>query len=434
MRPLWTIGLFGFAACSAPNPYLDDSETSRSTTNFLVTTMPSSSATSSGTLDSGASTSEPSTSTAGPGETTNEAEDTVESNDVSDPTEPTDTNDPSEGTTSGTASDGETTGATEGVGMCPAETHRCLPAPPEGWRGPVAGWQGAPAEQPPCPSDLPDSSIDGGMDLQGTGTNCVCECTPSANTGCSRHERVIAGASGCATPGFRFVPANDSCTPVQTDIAPEDLLIWAAQGRAPVNSGRCNETSSSSYDEPYFAERFASCRPRDSFPICEDGSSLCTPVSLRQFEEGMCIYRPTTGEAESDGPSACPEGYPEHRVIYGSEFTDTRSCSDCQCGSAPEGECSGWVELFGQPCEGSSGSDLIDTIDPQEDQNPLVCYTVDRAVRGVRWRSTTVDARCSRSGGRAEGSVEPVSGTVVCCAGPQAESETSSTSSDASSG
>lgn len=442
MRPLWTIGLLGFAACSAPNPYLDESESSRSTStsNFLVTTMSMTSAGSNGTEGAEASTTESLVTTSVADETSEESEDSIEGHDTSDPTrDATDTGELPGETTGGTT-DGDASSDSGNIMMCPTETHRCLPPPPEGWRGPVAGWQGDPSNQPGCPSSLPDAGIDGGMNLQGTGTTCVCECTPS-NAGCTGCESspgcdfiLISTRAGldCAEqePGvgefWGHLVFDDRCSAVNT-LAPTDSLAqWMALGLPRVDRGRCNVTSSSSYEEPYYAERFASCRPQDGFPLCEDGSGLCAPRSVRRFDEGMCIYRSATGTPEEDGPSACPAEYPNHRLIYGSGFNDTRSCTACSCGDRPTGQCQGWVSLYGQSSDGSTCSGLLRTITPNpdwDDTEAYRCEPVNGRVRSVQWHTSSVDARCSRSGGRAQGTVEPLSATVVCCTGPDVESD-----------
>jgi hypothetical protein len=108
---------------------------------------------------------------------------------------------------------------------------------------------------------------------------------------------------------------------------------WSAS--APV-IGTCAPTETVTLPEPAFVSDHALCSPR-STPSCGAGT-VCVPAVIPPFE-ALCIFK--------QGDEQCPPSPYSERIVYHTDFDDSRGCSECECGD-PNGVCTGInVQLHG---------------------------------------------------------------------------------------
>jgi hypothetical protein len=132
-------------------------------------------------------------------------------------------------------------------------------------------------------------------------------------------------------------------------------------------------------------------------------SGVCAPPAASSFQ--ICIYQA--------GDQSCPStSYTNKQLVYGG-ISDTRTCTDCSCGS-PDGACKGGDALVNgsnPPC-GIGGSTIA--------LHSGSCAGVAVSLLSLSGEVTTApkldDAgSCAPDGGAPTGSATPTTPITVCC-------------------
>jgi hypothetical protein len=131
---------------------------------------------------------------------------------------------------------------------------------------------------------------------------------------------------------------------------------------------------------------------------CSSGD-LCVPERDPGFA-AYCVRR--------SGDHDCPKsGYTVKHVLYDG-FTDTRSCTDCTCGSVSDDACDmSSVGAYGGACSIFSTSDYTPL--------PTACASVGLGVMRMSYAPVASGGSCTHHGGSPKGSVRPAKPTTFCC-------------------
>jgi hypothetical protein len=240
----------------------------------------------------------------------------------------------------------------------------CNAVAPVGWFGPVTYAVVEPgAPMPGCPDDVLEAGptvLDGFVD-PGPAV-CTCECELSAPLTCNSCMETSA-SQNCQNGGgyyggcpYNNVTVTDDCTNV--DILGFLSFSSTEQGYYYGGGGAvmCEEESEDLIPPFAWQATIATCRVPDTALACTEG--ICVPPTPEGFEAKWCIYQ--TGDLE------CTDANFPVKSSFWTEVEDTRSCTNCQCGTADQ-SCDGLeLQVFGGPdCAGEPvaliGSDNICT-------------------------------------------------------------------------
>lgn len=223
-------------------------------------------------------------------------------------------------------------GGTDAGPPCPGAL-TCEPAAPLGWNGPIVLVTGAGDAAPPgCPAMAPVTAFTARSGLDAPDATCGCTCTPpsAGQMSCGSAQVTSHTQMGCITVGInRGSVANGGC--MQLSSLP-DTGYW-------------------SVSMPSFSTSASGCTPAPevtvpapSWNASHRGCGFGTPTSCGS--EQVCVPPRADGERLCvwvEGDSACPAAFPA-RVETAEDVTDTRTCSECTCGSIT-GSCGGSVSL-----------------------------------------------------------------------------------------
>lgn len=213
---------------------------------------------------------------------------------------------------------------------------QCADAAPAGWFGPAIYARtpdGVMAPECPAEFNAPGPSVLEGWSEPGPAL-CECECELSSPLNCT---------------AYTYTHANASCnsftqyTPVTTTCTNATITNWSNFYSYAQNVPMCMETSSEVLPSAQWDAAIRSCKVDDAGLACGDGGT-CTPVAPEGFEAAMCVYK--------DGDNECPAGAYSNKLLFYSNFEDTRECSNCSCG-AVQATCSAPMLVFEEPdCAG----------------------------------------------------------------------------------
>lgn len=308
--------------------------------------------------------------------------------------------------------------ASDGMGgqasLC---TGQCVPVPPEGWFSPTLLWYGPPEEEPQCPDWAPTDGYHGSADLVAPASNCgLCACDPPTGE-CGLPSKLTAGSSGCTTPGGVYTSFNPpsnwdgSCTA-------QDAIPAGAQcnGKPCVKSLSIEPlTLTESGCTPHVVvandpktgagwQTSALACQASSYPAC-NSKEICAPAAESPPGFSTCIFTWDNHD--------CPSSYPVKHVFY-DDFSDTRTCTECECNPPAESECTAKIAVFEDgACTVPVFSDL--SITPQAEP-----YCVDLTA-GLPLGSKTIKSvtykpgACSPSGGAPRGDLALTGEVTFCC-------------------
>lgn len=246
------------------------------------------------------------------------------------------------GTTSGTGDSGTTGGA-----MCPETTHACLPAVPSGWTGPLAVHTGAAAELPPsCQGGYTQPLFDLNGDLQAPPVTCDCECGDPVGTTCQpitmdRYANVSCSATPTGTQiGGSFAERQCKMVADYTMVFTGTFHKMSDGGVS--TPGACTEMPTEIIPMASWSSALRGCGTTTPDAGGCGMDETCAPVVPDAFAD-TCIAQ--TGDVQ------CPVSPYSERAVYYGDFADTRSCSECTCGT-PTGTCGGTVDFRNGECDG----------------------------------------------------------------------------------
>ena len=348
-----------------------------------------------------------------------------------------------------TSSAGEETSSSGEPVVC-GDGGVCIPAIPDGWNGPVATRTiGIEEDIPPCGgeayTDLQVSDAFAG--LQADDYECGCECNPGSLSCAGDAELQLsdyppgAGLSPCTSPNYVYDETIASGAPQSVSIPMADIRGVVLGNDPSTNvAGSCTPNATTQASPAGFGTRTIACGTFDGSPQgCGDG--LCVPQPSAPYEAGVCVW--------AEGDLDCPAGF-DDRTLYHSDFSDTRDCTACTCGSA-SGSCEnasirvrGWCDVDGSicfgptcgpggtfPCEEDFEGTIADfsvcePIGAVDFCTPLcgdgeICascslsHTLEE-LRDITYQAGTPDASCPPSGGNPIGSVSGTEPLTMCCA------------------
>jgi len=267
---------------------------------------------------------------------------------------------------------------------------RCFPSAAAGWTGPV--WVGTAETALDCPGEAPHLAMTAGTGLVIPAATCECSCNEAPTLSCGE-VREYRWDDVCGDDG----PSNFGAT--YSDVSacnawPQQLM----QTGSP--TGVCNSTPQKTelIPSPRFGRIMTACAGVDRGG-CGGSNPVCLDVPNPAFPQ-TCIYR----EGEHD----CPTQFLA-RFLYYSDFSDTRSCSDCEDSCLATGfECHRAVDVFSpsEDCDGdSSRIDLRSPLGPCEAlgsfrllepvvTSPGSCTTPQSSLNGVATATQPVTVCC----------------------------------------
>lgn len=305
----------------------------------------------------------------------------------------------------GDGRDGDTSDATDGSGGSGTEESAdtvvtgvpvecngggvCLPAPPEGWSGPVAIGSGPAGAALACPSAWP-LMVAAHRDLTANGATCECDCTPPPGQ-CQVTYQYFA-SNACVIPVIGAGGnAGSSC------IA-HGSLDNSVHVRVTLNPpGECTPQPVENIPTAAWGEDVVVCTAMGG-DACDDGSCYQTPPE--GLNAKLCIAR--------QGEHDCPGGvYSQIERVY-EAVNDTRGCMPCGCTLNGDTSCSdgGLAEYSSLTC-----GDSPTVINPGDCRSS----SVDGNTWAVRYSGTQPTVSCSPSTPQASGAATAAGATTLCC-------------------
>ena len=297
--------------------------------------------------------------------------------------------------TSGTGGTGGSGGTgTAGQGGSPSCDGKCVPPPPDSWKGPFLMRQSSSADDPapPCDGEFAQEQglFHGDLSFD---DNCPCACQ-DANNPVKRAVIRWFDASCAGAPCETFEIENQTCQ--QLPDAPCGGNPNAVGVEA---GGYCEPDGPTDPAPPEWLTETRGCIPNYAESgLCGLPDDLCLPP---QPPEGMlCIMQP--------GDHDCPSGAP-----YGTRFErfgawqDNRTCSPCIC--QPTSEIGHLLPGTSSTCDGP-GSTTIPV--------PMPCSDVlDTFPHFVKFNAQQInEPNCAAVAvPTMDGTVEPTTMTTFCC-------------------
>ena len=303
--------------------------------------------------------------------------------------------------------------------------YACVPRAPSGWSGPVALFNAAAVVTPPsCPSGFVETPVfEGHSELATPPATCsTCSCSVSGVT-CSSPQpaspddeaAVFFSEPECAG-GCGWVPPDDGnllkpgmCVGLTFGVetpgtcsAPRSVQLGLS---TPSGTAKCEPSTQTPTIPPVaWADNARACHASTSDKGCESGF-VCAPKANHPFEDKLCIVR--IGE----GDVSCPEGPYSQKHVFYRDAQDTRSCTDCDCGSATNVRCEGELQTYASTT-GCSNQDGVIPLGTCGDFPPARTEGDGFS----KWFRLSVQpkASCSSSGGEPIGTVTPTRPQTIC--------------------
>lgn len=283
-------------------------------------------------------------------------------------------------------------GTTDGGPSCTDLDKTCAGAVPATFQGPVVLYSssGTPSA---CPAEYPaEVSDELHADLTIPSAQCKCNCSAAAAT-CGAPSVYEHADTNCSGGLFKASMTANVCK----------TFTFGAGHKASVNKpiptlGSCTSSSSHSIPKATWGTDARSCGGADLAGACGDGG-VCLPPQPSGAK--VCVYK--------DGDVGCPAGYYSAKQLFHGDFTDSRACGFCSCGSATGGECMGSVQFTngGSACSGLSATVSIGT----------TCSAVLSNVDGGKYiPGTHTPGSCPPQGGLLSGTVSETLPVTFCCA------------------
>ena len=214
----------------------------------------------------------------------------------------------------------------------------CVPPVPAGWSQPASLWEGPGNATPPSCSqsggydNLLSQANDG---LVVPGANCPsCSCSGPQGVACQVAAASFFNNGTCAGGAGSLNIAQGICQGFVTTAFDPQSVRWTS---ATPGGGVCVPQPSGPAVIPplEWADQAQTCGVQSIGGGC--GGGVCVPSPTSPFSASVCIQR--------SGDFACPAGYPI-RELYFAGANDSRSCSNCGCGSPTGLSCVGTMQLY----------------------------------------------------------------------------------------
>lgn len=248
------------------------------------------------------------------------------------------------GGSGGTSGSGGATGGSGGVagtgGAC-GNNSECLPAPSNGFQGPVAVWTGKTSDTAPSCSTsggYPNQKLNLKTNVSTPAATCpTCTCDAPTGVTCPTSvDLTYYGGANCGGSTYWGDPSNPIAVTSQCG---NWTLAHGPNGEHPQSAvfdalptgGTCMPHSSGQANIPP--------PTYDQVRVCGDATtsacgsgSVCAPTPAQSFK--LCVYQ--------SGDVTCPQPFSQKSTDYTS-LSDGRMCSNCDCGVPTGDTCSGTV-------------------------------------------------------------------------------------------
>jgi len=276
----------------------------------------------------------------------------------------------------------------------------CIPEVPAGWQGPMEVYAGM-AAPPACTTGFAQS-VGANDVLQAPAATCGCSCGPSTIT-CNPPTMAFTDSMTCGAVG---ACATTSLTPNVCQTLDErshcatavtlDMSLLAGTSV----TGSCTPAPVRDVPQYTWGVQARGCASTVAPARVNCGSGqICAPTPGAGFAQKLCISHA--------GDVACPgSGYGVKHLYYTS-VDDTRTCTDCTCGSPTGGSCSFSVVGYSSSDKSCSGN--------------AITYLPGTKCAGVqqpgdfRLTIAPTNGSCAASTSSATGTATPSGPVTVCC-------------------
>lgn len=291
---------------------------------------------------------------------------------------------------------GGTTGSESGGPLCDPATHRCVPAAPAGWDGPVALFENAAdAATPTCGEGFPLFAFEAFTDLEVAAAQCGCTCGPPNNATCATPTVQRKNAVNCGV-------APDSSWLVSVcsnSVAGPTGQYWRAISQ--VNGGTCMAMPTNIVPPAGFETRITACAAAGGDALGCEGDESCIPSPEAPLDGRMCVWQA--------GNLQCPAGEWSSRQLLHESLDDDRGCSQCACGNAT-GACTGSVTVRNLQC-GAGG-----VVTQTSLSIGAACQQLNYAIfSGGPPSVTPSNPTCAAANSTPVGDADPVGPITLCC-------------------
>jgi hypothetical protein len=308
----------------------------------------------------------------------------------------------------------------------------CVPPVPPGWSGPVQLYDGAIAGAPSCAPPFAMNAYDGfGMLNPGAHSCSPCLCSSPSGVSCSAPSVLFypqatvmpppdggrtdagrrdggpieagGGCTGCADNRTTSASCGSYGTSMCTGGGGNVALDV---GASTASGGMCTRSGGvSSMTSPTFSNLGRACSPTAPTSMAGCGMGRCMPrTSGAPWLGNYCVHMPGM-------IATCPMGPYTMRHVFHQSFTDTRTCTSCNCSTPTGVSCSGDVAFYSSgafPCT----SGYLGTFGSSD-----VCATIATSAPQYQFvgASDFSGGSCTASGGATTGSVTPQMAHTFCC-------------------
>lgn len=309
----------------------------------------------------------------------------------------------------------------------------CVSAVPDTWTGHFVLFDGPPGMDPDCPSSFPGTTnaFLGNGSLDAPPADCSpCTCGGPTGQTCNTpteftiRDAALNMACGEAVPGsincvgsLDFGPADGSCfldfilpaantcgpnPGMMCDMGTSPCNVSASAVATTVTGGLCAPAGGvATVPSPTWMNLGRGCGDPVAAGQGCNGTQVCLPKPEAPYESGVCISK--------EGDNACPPGAFTQKHLFFQEFTDTRACEACSCGSPAGSTCTATVQLY--------SDNLCGNLTASFPAGGCANLAGNPAVRGRRLSVTQppTGGGCAADGGDPTGETTPTTPTTFCC-------------------
>jgi hypothetical protein len=239
--------------------------------------------------------------------------------------------------------------------------------------------------------------LDGHQGLDAPTAQCsMCSCADPAGVTCSDPTVRFFGDQGCAN-ACGEAKASASCSQASLQCAQASLL--SREVFSTPSGGSCApSTEVPTIPKPSWMTTGIGCQPQGPIVSCGQ-NEVCARGPTATFN--LCVYQ--------SGDVACPPGPYANKQVFFQHVDDTRSCSNCACGS-PQVDCSGGTVSLSPNSNCSAG---IQSSVPASCGVDGILASDPVYVQLVT--PPTPMGSCPASGGQPTGTATPAQPVTVCC-------------------
>ncbi|MEZ4299416.1 MAG: hypothetical protein R3B70_30980 [Polyangiaceae bacterium] len=303
----------------------------------------------------------------------------------------------------------------------------CVPAVPNTWSGYFLLYEGSPVGDPGCTEQFPMDSYVGNFNLNAPAATCAaCACGSPSGEVCTPPSLIVGLDVPCGgTPSLLsqlFMPGGWGavCTTAQDAsgpyYSPAGLTICGPGGDQPCHQAITADapTVSGGFCTPSGGMATVTPATWDGFGHACSGATLtgkgcaigqtCLPKPADPYIGGLCIKKA--------GVQNCPAGQFSQKHVFFDDFTDSRTCTGCNCGIPTGSTCAGNITTHADSVQNQCLSPVA-TFPAGTCQN----LTGNPAIGNSKFTVTSPPAggSCTPGGGMPSGTAVGTFPQTFCC-------------------